>query len=62
MLISDLCIQRPVFAIVINLILALLGIYALDHLSIRQLPAMDFPMSPSPRSIRVPPPNRWNAS
>ncbi|GGB36047.1 acriflavin resistance protein [Tistrella bauzanensis] len=43
MLISDLCIQRPVFAIVINLILALLGIYALDHLSIRQLPAMDFP-------------------
>ncbi|WP_372502261.1 efflux RND transporter permease subunit [Tistrella mobilis] len=43
MLISDLCIRRPVFAIVINLILALLGLYALNHLSIRQLPAMDFP-------------------
>ncbi|HLO78362.1 MAG TPA: efflux RND transporter permease subunit [Magnetospirillum sp.] len=44
MLISDFCIRHPVFAIVINLILALLGLYAFDKLSIRQMPKMEAPV------------------
>jgi multidrug efflux pump len=43
MLISDICIRRPVLAIVLNLLLALLGIYGFEQLGIRQLPAMELP-------------------
>lgn len=43
MLISDYCIRHPVFAIVINLILAVAGLYAFQHLSIRQLPKFELP-------------------
>jgi multidrug efflux pump len=43
MLISDFCISRPAFAIVINLVLALLGVAGLQKLAIRQLPEIDTP-------------------
>ncbi len=41
--VSDLFIRRPVFTIVINLLLALVGILGLTRLTIRDLPAFDLP-------------------
>jgi multidrug efflux pump len=43
MSISDLFIRRPVFAIVINLIVALVGLLGLSRLAIRELPQFDLP-------------------
>ena len=44
MFLRDFCIQRPVFATVINLFLLLGGLYALTSLSVRYLPRFDVPV------------------
>jgi multidrug efflux pump len=43
MLISDFCIRHPVFTIVINLVLVLIGLLGLQRLTVRELPAFDLP-------------------
>lgn len=43
MWLSNFCIQRPVFTIVINLILAILGLWAVSDLQIRQFPQLVLP-------------------
>ena len=43
MQVSDFFIRRPVFAIVINVIMAILGLYGLTKLSMRELPAFEVP-------------------
>ena len=40
---SNFCIQRPVFTIVINVILAILGLWALRDLQVRQFPSLVLP-------------------
>ncbi|HEY2872947.1 MAG TPA: efflux RND transporter permease subunit, partial [Reyranella sp.] len=40
---SNFCIQRPVFTIVINVILAILGLWALKDLQVRQFPSLVLP-------------------
>jgi multidrug efflux pump len=40
---SNFCIQRPVFTIVINVILAILGLWALSDLQVRQFPSLVLP-------------------
>ncbi len=44
MVISDLCIRRPVFATVLSLIIVLVGIVAYDRLSVREYPNIDPPV------------------
>ncbi len=44
MMLSEVSIRRPVFAIVINIVLILLGMIALDRLSIREYPDIDVPI------------------
>lgn len=44
MKLSELSIKRPVFAIVINIIIILLGIIALDRLAIREYPDIEIPI------------------
>lgn len=44
MKLSDISIQRPVFAIVINIIIILLGIVGLSRMSIREYPNIDLPV------------------
>lgn len=44
MKISDISIQRPVFAIVINILIILLGIVGLSRMSIREYPNIDMPV------------------
>ncbi|MFZ4789716.1 MAG: efflux RND transporter permease subunit [Candidatus Competibacteraceae bacterium] len=44
MFLRDFCIQRPVFAIVINLFLLLGGFYAMFTLPVRNLPQFDVPV------------------
>ncbi len=44
MFLRDFCIQRPVFAIVINLFLLLGGLYAIFTLPVRNLPQFDVPV------------------
>ncbi|MCC6134322.1 MAG: efflux RND transporter permease subunit [Candidatus Contendobacter sp.] len=44
MFLRDFCIQRPVFAIVINLFLLLGGFYAIFTLPVRNLPQFDVPV------------------
>ncbi len=44
MKLSDLCIQRPVFATVLSLIIMLLGIVSYDRLSVREYPKIDEPV------------------
>lgn len=44
MKLTDLFIRRPVFAIVVNVAIAVIGLVALPRLSIRELPAFDLPM------------------
>lgn len=44
MILSDISIRRPTLAIVINLVLILLGLVALDRLSIREYPDIDVPV------------------
>lgn len=41
MKISDVSIQRPVFAIVINILIILLGIVGMTRMSIREYPNID---------------------
>lgn len=43
MWLSNFCIRRPVFTIVINLILAILGLWAMRDLQIRQFPRLVLP-------------------
>jgi multidrug efflux pump len=43
MWLSNFCIQRPVFTVVINLILAILGLWAVHGLQIRQFPRLTLP-------------------
>nr|HRJ12624.1 efflux RND transporter permease subunit [Alphaproteobacteria bacterium] len=40
----ELCIRRPVLAIVINIIIILLGVVAYDRLTIREYPNIDVPV------------------
>ena len=44
MKISEICIQRPVFATVLSLIVMLLGIVSYDRLSVREYPKIDEPV------------------
>ncbi|MCE3231895.1 MAG: multidrug transporter AcrB [Rickettsiaceae bacterium] len=44
MIISDICIRRPVFATVINIMLILLGLVAYDRLTVREYPKIDEPV------------------
>lgn len=44
MLISDVCIKRPVFASVISLLLIVFGIIAFDRLPLREYPDFDSPI------------------
>ena len=44
MRISELCIQRPVFAMVINLVIILIGVVSYDRLSVREYPNIDVPV------------------
>jgi len=44
MKISEVCIQRPVFATVLSLIVMLLGIVSYDRLSVREYPKIDEPV------------------
>ncbi|WP_419897669.1 efflux RND transporter permease subunit [Roseomonas sp. USHLN139] len=41
--VSDLFIRRPVFTIVVNLVIALIGLLGLSRLPIRELPRFDLP-------------------
>ncbi|MGE5270187.1 MAG: efflux RND transporter permease subunit, partial [Thiohalocapsa sp.] len=43
MWLSNFCIQRPVFTIVLNLMLAILGLWAIDRLQIREFPRLVLP-------------------
>ncbi|OYQ81542.1 multidrug transporter AcrB [Ignatzschineria sp. F8392] len=45
MKLSDTSIKRPVFAIVINILLILLGLIGLDRISIREYPDIDVPVT-----------------
>ncbi len=44
MKISDLCIRKPVFATVLNLVVLLVGAIAYDRLSVREYPRIDEPV------------------
>lgn len=44
MRISEICIQRPVFATVINLIIIILGIVSFQRLTVREYPNIDIPV------------------
>lgn len=44
MKISEICIQRPVFSMVVNFIILLLGIVSYDRLSVREYPNIDVPV------------------
>ena len=44
MLISDLCIRRPVFATVLSLLIILVGVVAYDRLPVREYPRIDEPV------------------
>ncbi|MBS7458363.1 efflux RND transporter permease subunit [Coralloluteibacterium stylophorae] len=44
MRLSDISIQRPVFAIVLSLLLVVLGVMAFSRLTLRELPAIDPPI------------------
>jgi multidrug efflux pump len=44
MLLSDLSVKRPVFAIVINLLLIAFGLFSLSKLTVREYPNIDPPV------------------
>lgn len=44
MIISNICIRKPVFATVINLVILLLGIIAYDRLTVREYPKIEEPV------------------
>ena len=43
---SELCIRRPVFATVINLLIILVGVVCYTRLPVRQTPKIDTPIMP----------------
>ena len=45
MQLSDFFIRHPVFAIILNALLAVLGLYALAQLSVRELPQFEVPLA-----------------
>ncbi|NLY26232.1 MAG: efflux RND transporter permease subunit [Alcaligenaceae bacterium] len=44
MVLSDICIKRPVFATVLSLIILLVGLISYDRLTVREYPAIDEPV------------------
>lgn len=44
MKLPEICIKRPVFAIVVNLIILLLGVVCYDRLTVREYPNIDVPV------------------
>ena len=44
MFISDVSVRRPVFAMVVSLLLVIFGLMALDRLSVREYPDIDPPV------------------
>ena len=44
MLLSDVCIRRPVFATVLSLLIVLIGLISYDRLTVREYPAIDEPV------------------
>ena len=44
MLISDICIRRPVFATVLSLVIVLVGAVSYTRLSVREYPRIDTPV------------------
>src|SRR5699024_9392825 len=44
MRISEVCIERPVFATVLSLIIVLIGLISYDRLTVREYPAIDEPV------------------
>ena len=44
MILSDLCIRRPVFATVLSLVVALVGVVCYQRLSVREYPKIDEPV------------------
>lgn len=44
MIVSDICIRRPVFATVLSLILVLIGLVSYTRLSVREYPRIDTPV------------------
>jgi multidrug efflux pump len=44
MVLSDICIRRPVFATVMSLIIVLIGLVAYDKLAVREYPKIDEPV------------------
>lgn len=44
MKISEVCIRRPVFSIVMNLVIILIGLVGFDRLSVREYPNIDVPV------------------
>ena len=44
MILSDICIRRPVFATVISLIIVLVGLVSYQRLSVREYPKIDEPV------------------
>ena len=44
MVLSDVCISRPVFATVLNILLVLLGLVAYQRLSVREYPRIEEPV------------------
>ena len=44
MILSEICIKRPVFATVLSLIIVLVGLISYERLSVREYPAIDEPV------------------
>jgi len=44
MVLSDICIKRPVFASVLSLVILLIGLISYDRLTVREYPAIDEPV------------------
>ena len=44
MILSDICIKRPVFATVLSLVILLVGLISYDRLTVREYPAIDEPV------------------
>ncbi|WP_397473505.1 efflux RND transporter permease subunit [Pusillimonas sp.] len=44
MILSDVCIKRPVFATVLSLVIVLIGLISYDRLTVREYPAIDEPV------------------
>ena len=44
MILSDICIKRPVFASVLSLAILLVGLISYSRISVRELPKIDEPI------------------